>query len=50
MIDIEEKDEKWIKEMFYDVGKDYLIIKGLIEDYKVKRSGEGYVGYKVGIV
>ncbi|WP_338968355.1 autotransporter-associated N-terminal domain-containing protein [Fusobacterium nucleatum] len=49
MTDIEEKDEKWIKEMPYDAGKDYLTIKGPTEDYKVKRSGEGYVGYKVGI-
>ncbi|WP_338982799.1 autotransporter-associated N-terminal domain-containing protein [Fusobacterium nucleatum] len=47
--DEEEKDEKWIKEMPYDPGKDYLTIKGPTEDYKVKRSGEGYVGYKVGI-
>ena len=47
--DEEEKDEKWIKEMPYDLGKDYLTIKGPTEDYKVKRSGEGYVGYKVGI-
>ena len=47
--DEEEKDEKWIKEMPYDAGKDYLTIHGPTEDYKVKRSGEGYVGYKVGI-
>ena len=47
--DEEEKDEKWIKEMPHDSGKDYLTIKGPTEDYKVKRSGEGYVGYKVGI-
>ncbi|MCL4580212.1 membrane protein, partial [Fusobacterium nucleatum YWH7199] len=47
--DEEEKDEKWIKEMPYDPGKDYLTIKGPTEEYKVKRSGEGYVGYKVGI-
>ena len=47
--DEEEKDEKWIKEMPYDAGKDYLTIHGPTGDYKVKRSGEGYVGYKVGI-
>ena len=45
MTDIEEKDEKWIKEMPYDAGKDYLTIKGPTEDYKVKRSGEGYEGW-----
>ena len=49
MTDKEEKDEKWIKEMPYDAGKDYLTINGPTEDYQVKRSAEGYVGYKVGI-
>jgi len=49
MTDKEEKDEKWIKEMPYDSGKDYLTINGPTEDYQVKRSAEGYVGYKVGI-
>ena len=49
MTDKEEKDEKWIKEMPYDSGKDYLTIHGPTEDYQVKRSSEGYVGYKVGI-
>ena len=49
MTDIEEKDEKWVKEMPYDAGKDYLTIHGPTEDYQVKRSAEGYVGYKVGI-
>ena len=49
MTDIEEKDEKWVKEIPYDAGKDYLTIHGPTEDYQVKRSAEGYVGYKVGI-
>ena len=49
MTDKEEKDEKWIKEMPYDAGKNYLTINGPTEDYQVKRSAEGYVGYKVGI-
>ena len=49
MTDKEEKDEKWIKEMQYDAGKNYLTIHGPTEDYQVKRSAEGYVGYKVGI-
>ena len=49
MTDKEEKDEKWIKEMPYDAGKNYLTIHGPTEDYQVKRSSEGYVGYKVGI-
>ena len=49
MTDKEEKDEKWIKEMPYDAGKNYLTIHGPTEDYQVKRSAEGYVGYKVGI-
>ena len=49
MTDKEEKDEKWVKEMPYDTGKDYLTIHGPTEDYQVKRSAEGYVGYKVGI-
>ena len=49
MTDKEEKDEKWVKEMTYDAGKNYLTIHGPTEDYQVKRSAEGYVGYKVGI-
>ncbi|WDA44504.1 autotransporter-associated N-terminal domain-containing protein [Fusobacterium nucleatum] len=47
--DVKEKDDAWIKEMTYDGGKDYLTIHGPTGDYQVKRSGEGYVGYKVGI-
>ena len=50
--DEEEKDEKWIKDIHnhYDAGKDFMTIKGPSEAvYKVKRSEDGYVGYKVGI-
>ena len=50
--DEEEKDEKWIKDMhnYYDAGKDFMTIKGPSEAiYEVKRSKDGYVGYKVGI-
>ena len=50
--DAEEKDDNWIKNMPYDTtgpgaGK-YLTIKGPAE-YHVKRSADGYVGYKVAI-
>ena len=55
--DESEKDDKWIKEMPTTPGKDYLEIKGPSYDparheetvYKIKRSNDGYVGYKVGI-
>ena len=51
--DKEEKNDKWIKDMPYDtsgagVGK-YLTIKGPTEDYHIKRSTDGYVGYKVAL-
>ena len=51
--DKEEKNDKWIKDMPYDtsgagVGK-YLTIKGPTEDYYIKRSTDGYVGYKVAL-
>ncbi|MCY7009271.1 autotransporter-associated N-terminal domain-containing protein, partial [Fusobacterium simiae] len=59
--DVEEKDEKWIKDMPYDTtgvgaGK-YLSIMGPGYDpanadatvYKIKKSTDGYVGYKVAI-
>ncbi|MGP1428707.1 MAG: autotransporter-associated N-terminal domain-containing protein [Fusobacterium sp.] len=50
--DKEEKNDKWIKDMPYDtsgpgLGK-YLTIKGPA-DYQIKRSTDGYVGYKVAI-
>ena len=50
--DAEEKDDNWIKNMPYDTtgpgaGK-YLTIKGPAE-YHIKRSADGYVGYKVAI-
>ncbi|MBQ3437979.1 MAG: autotransporter-associated N-terminal domain-containing protein, partial [Fusobacterium sp.] len=47
--DQKEKDDKYIKDMPYDHGQDYKLIKGPTEDYKIKRSADGYVGYKVGI-
>ena len=55
--DESEKDDKWIKEMPTTPGKNYLEIKGPSYDpakheetvYKIKRSNDGYVGYKVGI-
>ncbi|WP_446496961.1 autotransporter domain-containing protein [Fusobacterium hwasookii] len=55
--DKSEKDDKWIKEMPTTPGKDYLEIKGPSYDparheetvYKIKRSNDGYVGYKVGM-
>jgi len=35
---------------YYDAGKDFMTIKGPSEAiYEVKRSKDGYVGYKVGI-
>ena len=51
--DREEKDDNWIKNMPYDTagsgaGK-YLTIKGPTEEYHIKRSVDGYVGYKVAI-
>ena len=51
--DKEEKDDNWIKNMPYDTsgagaGK-YLTIKGPTEDYHIKRSTDGYVGYKVAL-
>ena len=51
--DKEEKDDNWIKSMPYDTsgsgaGK-YLTIKGPTEDYYIKRSTDGYVGYKVAL-
>ena len=51
--DKEEKNDKWIKDMPYDstgagVGK-YLTIKGPTGDYYIKRSTDGYVGYKVAL-
>ncbi|WP_369715484.1 autotransporter-associated N-terminal domain-containing protein [Leptotrichia alba] len=51
--DKEEKNDNWIKNMTYDtsgagVGK-YLTIKGPTEDYHIKRSTDGYVGYKVAL-
>ena len=50
--DVKEKDDAWIRNMPYDAsgpgqGK-YLTIKGPA-DYQIKRSGDGYVGYKVAI-
>ncbi|KDE67822.1 hypothetical protein FUSO6_09845, partial [Fusobacterium necrophorum DAB] len=47
--DKKEKDDKFIKELKYDENKDYLTIHGPTEDYQIKRSQDGYVGYKVGI-
>ena len=59
--DVEEKDENWIKNMPYDTSgagqNKYLSIKGPGYDpnnhektiYKIKRSADGYVGYKVAI-
>ncbi|WP_427171762.1 autotransporter domain-containing protein [Fusobacterium nucleatum] len=51
--DREEKNDKWIKDMPYDtsgsgLGK-YLTIKGPTEEYHIKRSTDGYVGYKVAL-
>ena len=51
--DKEEKNDNWIKNMPYDTsgagaGK-YLTIKGPTEDYYIKRSTDGYVGYKVAL-
>ena len=51
--DKEEKNDKWIKDMPYDtsgsgLGK-YLTIKGPTEEYHIKRSADGYVGYKVAL-
>jgi len=55
--DKSENEDKWIREMPYTPGKDYLEIKGPSYDplrheetvYKIKRSNDGYVGYKVGM-
>ena len=48
-----EKDDKYIKDMPYDtsgpgVGK-YLTINGPTTTYQIKRSTDGYVGYKVAL-
>ena len=50
--DVKEKEDEWIKNMPYDAsgpgqGK-YLTIKGPA-NYQIKRSADGYVGYKVAI-
>ncbi|WP_029759448.1 autotransporter-associated N-terminal domain-containing protein, partial [Fusobacterium nucleatum] len=48
--DISEKDEDYIKTMPYDAGQNYKLIYGPNNsEYHVKRSTDGYVGYKVGI-
>ncbi|KDE63238.1 hypothetical protein FUSO5_08170, partial [Fusobacterium necrophorum BFTR-1] len=55
--DISENKDQWIKEMPTTTGKDYLEIKGPSYDpakheetvYKIKRSADGYVGYKIGM-
>ncbi|WP_338951652.1 autotransporter-associated N-terminal domain-containing protein [Fusobacterium nucleatum] len=51
--DSKEKDDEYIKKMPYDTSGDgagkYLTIKGPVGDYHIKRSTDGYVGYKVGI-
>ena len=51
--DKEEKNDNWIKNMPYDTsgagaGK-YLTIKEPTGDYHIKRSTDGYVGYKVAL-
>ena len=51
--DSKEKDDDYIKQMPYDssgagAGR-YLTIQGPVGNYYVKRSTDGYVGYKVGI-
>ena len=48
-----EKDDAWVKTMPYDTtgagaGK-YLSINGPTEVYRIKRSTDGYVGYKVAL-
>ena len=55
--DKSENEDKWIQDMPNTPGKDYLEIKGPSYDplrheetvYKIKRSNDGYVGYKVGM-
>ena len=48
--DVEEKDDPYILNMPYDEGKDYLTIyNGDAKEIHVKRSADGYVGYKTGI-
>ena len=55
--DKSENEDKWIQDMPYTPGKDYLEIKGPSYDptkheetvYKIRRSNDGYVGYKVGM-
>ncbi|PHH96406.1 autotransporter-associated N-terminal domain-containing protein [Fusobacterium nucleatum] len=52
--DIKEKEEKYIQNMPYDTtgagaGKYKTIYGPANTVYQVKRSGDGYVGYKVGI-
>jgi len=52
--DVDEKNERYIKEMPYDTtgegaGKYKTIYGPASSVYKVKRSEDGYVGYKVGI-
>ena len=48
--DINEKDDAYIQQMPYDTGQNYKLIYGPNDTpYQVKRSSDGYVGYKVGI-
>ena len=48
--DKKEKEDQYIKDLQYDTGQEYRTIKGPgTATYKVKRSTDGYVGYKVGI-
>jgi len=55
--DKSENEDRWIQDMPNTPGKDYLEIKGPSYDplrheetvYKIKRSNDGYVGYKVGM-
>ena len=52
--DAEEKDDNWIKNMPYDTtgpgaGKYLTILGPDTAKYEVKRSTDGYVGYKIGI-
>ncbi|KDE63528.1 hypothetical protein FUSO5_07745, partial [Fusobacterium necrophorum BFTR-1] len=48
--DLEEKDEKWILDLpkHYENGKNYITITGPADTpYQIRRSTDGYVGYKV---
>ena len=48
--DVDEKNDGYIASMTYDVGKNYKLIYGPNNSqYYVKKSTDGYVGYKVGI-